>query len=616
MRITTRTRKPLLTLLAVLITSWVYAQGYSGDSRGRYGGGERRPSEGRPQGPVDFMRRMDENRNGYLERNEISDRARPFLERVARQARLDMSRPLSIRRLEEAFRSYARSRDDTTREDRARDAGSPPDRGSGRQNVPDTLPVVPGFGQVEGFPPILGFGDDAESMVGVEMADLETAADRLARYDTNRDGFMDRAEASRGRWSDDVFQYDKNGDNRLSRQELATRYAQRRINEASGQNRYSSSSSRSGPSPPSQGSQREDQRRGRQQEEQRRRPSPEEREMWMLTEGMMDRYDANSNRALDPPEWHDLGIKSATADANNDGRIDRAELAGWLARRAAKSSQRLPDGLPEWFPRCDADGDGQVVMAEFADEWTEDKADEFAQYDRNNDGVIVPEECISATNLPEGTYLNHQLQIIPAGATIYSQIVVPEGDDRPVSNLDVQISITHTRVEFLDAFLIPPEGEQVELFTGVGGQDDHFSNTILDDEANWPIVRARPPFAGRYLPEAAVKGQPSLKQFYGRKISGTWTLMIRAQRSDRPGALHGWSLIAEYEGDAQRRSEWEGDRRDWAGGQRDWEDRFRERGYRPDDRGGDPRYGGYRPGGGGFGRPDSPRRPPFFPPRR
>jgi len=35
-----------------------------------------------------------------------------------------------------------------------------------------------------------------------------------------------------------------------------------------------------------------------------------------------------------------------------------------------------------------------------------------------------------------------------------------------------------------------------------------------------------------------------LKQFYGHSTAGIWTLLIEA-RSDRPGALHGWSLIFE-----------------------------------------------------------------------
>jgi len=64
--------------------------------------------------------------------------------------------------------------------------------------------------------------------------------------------------------------------------------------------------------------------------------------------------------------------------------------------RALSPTERLPEGLPEWFPRKDKDGDGQVSMAEFSDSWTNEKAAEFSKYDVNNDGYITPAECFEA----------------------------------------------------------------------------------------------------------------------------------------------------------------------------------------------------------------------------
>ena len=61
-------------------------------------------------------------------------------------------------------------------------------------------------------------------------------------------------------------------------------------------------------------------------------------------------------------------------------------------------------------------------------------------------------------------------------------------DDEPISDLDVQISITHTHDDYLAVYLMAPDGERVELFTGVGGNDDHFDNTIFDDEAYQPTA--------------------------------------------------------------------------------------------------------------------------------
>lgn len=56
--------------------------------------------------------------------------------------------------------------------------------------------------------------------------------------------------------------------------------------------------------------------------------------------------------------------------------------------------ERLPQGLPDWFIQKDADGDGQISMAEFASQWTPEKAKEFEAYDLNHDGFITAAECL------------------------------------------------------------------------------------------------------------------------------------------------------------------------------------------------------------------------------
>jgi hypothetical protein len=62
--------------------------------------------------------------------------------------------------------------------------------------------------------------------------------------------------------------------------------------------------------------------------------------------------------------------------------------------RILSPTERLPEGLPDWFARKDADADGQVSMAEYSSSWTPDKAKEFAHYDLNGDGFITPQECL------------------------------------------------------------------------------------------------------------------------------------------------------------------------------------------------------------------------------
>jgi hypothetical protein len=54
------------------------------------------------------------------------------------------------------------------------------------------------------------------------------------------------------------------------------------------------------------------------------------------------------------------------------------------------------EGLPEWFSRSDADGDGQVRMSEYATSWSDDVVADFAQFDLNGDGIVTPKECMKA----------------------------------------------------------------------------------------------------------------------------------------------------------------------------------------------------------------------------
>jgi hypothetical protein len=42
------------------------------------------------------------------------------------------------------------------------------------------------------------------------------------------------------------------------------------------------------------------------------------------------------------------------------------------------------------------DGDGQVMMHEYASSWTASKAAEFKRYDLDGDGVITPREGVAA----------------------------------------------------------------------------------------------------------------------------------------------------------------------------------------------------------------------------
>ena len=116
--------------------------------------------------------------------------------------------------------------------------------------------------------------------------------------------------------------------------------------------------------------------------------------------------------------------------------------------------------------------------------------------------------------------------------------------------MEVQISITHTHVSYLDAYLTGPDGQRVELFTEIGGSGDHFERTTFSDSADTPITKARAPYEGTYRPEAVDKRQPGLQSFQGKSVQGVWQLVIRGSRNERFGMLHSWGLtVKPKEGD-------------------------------------------------------------------
>jgi len=176
--------------------------------------------------------RLDRNGNGMLDLDEMEGPAQFMISRLQREdPSIRTDRPIPISKFKEAF--------DRMRSGRGGEGGG--ERGgrgdAGREEMNAKLaeamtaaPLVPGFGgEAPVAAPVLGFGPSAEMMsVAVTAADLKAAEDQLARYDKNKDNFLAGDEIT-SRWTGNPMDFDRNGDGRLSLNELALRAARLRV---------------------------------------------------------------------------------------------------------------------------------------------------------------------------------------------------------------------------------------------------------------------------------------------------------------------------------------------------------------------------------------------------
>ena len=467
------------------------------------------------------LEKLDRNDDGFIDPREITPLARPYFEQLAksgsREQRLDLDRPNEISKLQEIARRYYAGRNGMTEDRRVRVKRQSESTVKPFGPQPDQ-PLVPEFGL-------------AEMKFPYTQDDLDFADRTMSSHDENGDGYIDRDESSRHKWTHrNPFADDLNKDDRLSRLELTQRYARRRLLDR-WSNEFRKKDWRT----------RGEVRASREQEERR-----DESQWWRrggsdywLTASLMGRFDSNKNGRLEKQEAEGLEISTARIDTNRDGELTREELFAYIKEEQTEAGGS--DELPGWFYELDADGDRQVAMHEFATEWTNEKLEEFASLDSSGDGLLTSAEVIQSKTISGSSYRNNTAEVLPPGKTIIAEILVPE--EFVIGDLNVQLSITHTNTSCLDAYLTGPDGQRIELFTEVGGSGDHFDETIFDDQSQEPITKARPPFKGTYSPEGLVGRQLGLSHFNGKNAKGVWQLVVRGTRSDRFGMLHNWALL-------------------------------------------------------------------------
>lgn len=463
------------------------------------------------------LERLDRNQNGYIEPDEITPLARPYLERISGNSRASVSRPTPIADYQEAARAYHAIKNGVI----------------GTRIEPKVESTVKPFGSDPGnaLVPEFGLG---EIEYPYTQEDLDHADRTISSYDRDDDNHLDVREASRARWTHrNPFDSDLNRDGKLSRLELAERYARRRLLASDATElirkriRTGGEVRRDVPNQDSDSS-RYWYRSG----------GPEVR----LTFSILERFDRNRDGKLTGEEIILVGIPQAELDGDLDGEVSRDEL--YQAMKAIHEELgEEPAGLPPWFYERDANKDGQVSLKEYATEWSTDQLTEFARFDMNQDGLLTTREVLRSSAAVGGQFRSETAEILSPRRTVISEIEVQE--DVVIGKLKVELSITHSNVTDLDAYLTGPDGEVVELFTAVGGSGNHFERTKFDDESPVSIAKGKPPYIGTYRPEALDARKPGLSSFKGKNARGIWQLIVRGTRSERSGMLHYWSLDVE-----------------------------------------------------------------------
>ena len=106
-----------------------------------------------------------------------------------------------------------------------------------------------------------------------------------------------------------------------------------------------------------------------------------------------------------------------------------------------------------------------------------------------------------------------------------------------VSDVNVKLDLSHPQAGDLEAVLMGPAGNRVELFSALAGTSGDLSGTSFDDEAPRSINSSTAPFEGRFQPTG------NLSDFRDTNAMGTWTLDITDVAANGvSGALLGWSL--------------------------------------------------------------------------
>ena len=153
----------------------------------------------------------------------------------------------------------------------------------------------------------------------------------------------------------------------------------------------------------------------------------------------------------------------------------------------------------------------------------------FAVFDDlNNNGVWDPtsQYSVNSTTVP---------QAIPDQSTILSTATA-NGLNGAITDLNITLSINHTRDADLAVTLISPDGTYMPLINHNGGSGANFVTTTLDDQASTTIGSGTAPFTGSFRPSSV------FSPLNGKNPNGVWMLLVADTTASNTGTLVSWSM--------------------------------------------------------------------------
>jgi hypothetical protein len=196
--------------------------------------------------------------------------------------------------------------------------------------------------------------------------------------------------------------------------------------------------------------------------------------------------------------------EGSSKDSRASSRSDRKFY------RFKTAHERLPKDIPDWFVEKDANEDGQIMMAEFAARWNDSIVAEFAQFDRNRDGVVTPQECLAAreagvvyTGQGISTTAATATSSGPAAITVWRKAPEPKTSVTPSSTQRREAAATSTDTAEKPTDESSPAAGNVEIpastlkyaISYVGMYDTNGDGALSADE--WEKMRKSPKAADR-----------------------------------------------------------------------------------------------------------------------